>query len=86
MDWACVNGDLVINNFSLVDKLVSCIKLYVTGYDAVHTKGSEMFGFVCLLGCFIHWFALVYYLVRNYRTWIRTRVRFTKSISVHCAN
>lgn len=80
MDWTCVNGDLVLNNFLLVDKLISCFKTYIVGYDALHIKGSEVFGFVCLLGFFFHWFAIAYHLVRNQRTWIRTRVKFTEYI------
>lgn len=83
IDWTYVNGDLIFNNFSLIDKLVSCSRLYIIGYDALHAKGSQVFGFVCLLGCFLHWFAIAYHLVRNHRTWIRTRVRFTESCTAY---
>ncbi|KAM0913763.1 hypothetical protein ACQ4PT_011938 [Festuca glaucescens] len=82
MDWTCVNGDLVFNNFSMVEKLVSCFKLYIIGYDALHTSGSEVFGVVCLPGCFIHWFAIAYHHIRNYRTWIRTRILCIIFVSV----
>ncbi|KAM0913761.1 hypothetical protein ACQ4PT_011936 [Festuca glaucescens] len=82
MDWTCVNGDLVFNNFLMLQKSVSCFKLYIIGYDALHTNGSEVFGVVCLLGCFIHWFAIAYHHIRNYKTWIRTRILCIIFVSV----
>ncbi|XP_073360649.1 uncharacterized protein [Aegilops tauschii subsp. strangulata] len=67
-------GELVFHNFSLAAKSVSCSKLFITAYHAVHTEGSEMFGLVCLLGFFLLSYAITTHLKMDHKAWAKTRI------------
>jgi hypothetical protein len=70
-------GQLVFDNFSLLDNSVRCSKLLFTAaYHAAHAEGSAVFAFVCLLGSCLIVFTIMIHLNRNYKTWAKFRVRF----------
>lgn len=68
-------GELVFENFSLLDNSVSYPKLLFTAaYHAAHTEGSTLFASVCLLGSCLIVFTIMIHLNRNYITWARIRI------------
>jgi hypothetical protein len=70
-------GQLLFDNFSLLDNSVSCSKLlFISAYHAAHTEGSAVFASVCLFGSCLIVFTIMIHLNRNYETWARIRVRF----------
>nr|XP_045085414.1 uncharacterized protein LOC123493467 [Aegilops tauschii subsp. strangulata] len=65
----------VFENFLLLDKSITCFKLFITAYRDVHANGFGTSPVSCLVGLFLHLFTILIYLYKNHKPWARAWVR-----------
>ncbi|KAI4976837.1 hypothetical protein ZWY2020_050444 [Hordeum vulgare] len=64
-------GEAVFQEFMLMDRSVTCVKLFIIAYRQVHAEGAGLLAFSCLLGLWIYLCIIVIHLYMKHRSHAR---------------
>lgn len=61
-------SEMVLANLILLDKSVTCFRLFIAAYRQVHAQGADTFAVSCLIGLSIYLCCILICLYTNHRS------------------